>query len=133
MASLQTPTIELIEQNPEVKSHVYQQIMEFEPFITSETIISVIAKNPLKLALQYETEGKEFDKKALSKMYRIAISLKEDDTRLDAEAVHEDIFEAIRLAKEALLVKLIEIQDSMVSTQDRQIEINHFLQNPVLH
>lgn len=133
MASLLNPTIELIENNLEVKSYVYQQIMEFEPFITPETIVAVIARDPRKLALQYETEGKDFDPKEMSKLFRIAITLKEEDTRLEAEALHEDIFEAIRLAKEALLKKLITIQESIVSPGDRLMEINHFLQNPVLH
>lgn len=130
MSNLPAPSIE---HNPEVKSYIYQQIMEFEPFITPETVVSVIARDPRKLALQYETDGKEFDIKAVRKMYRIAISLKEEEVRLEAEALHEDIFEAIRLAKEALLVKLIDIQDTMISSQDRQMEINHFLQNPILH
>ena len=133
MTSLLNPTIELIEHNPEVKSYIYQQIMEFEPYVTPETVVAVIAKDPRKLALQYESEGKEFDMKELRKLYRIAISLKEGDTKIEAEGLHSDIFEAIGLAKQNLLAKLIAIHDSVVSQQDRLIEINHFLQNPVLH
>lgn len=127
------PTIELIEQNPEVKSFIYQQIADFEQFTTPQTVVTVVARDPKKLALQYETDGREFNKADLKKLYRIAVVLKEDDASVEAEGVHEDIFQAIILAKDNLLKKLIEIQDNVISQQDRISEINHYLQHPVLH
>ncbi len=133
MTHLLTPDLDLLEQNPEVKSHIYQQIMEFEPFVTPDTVISVIAKDPAKLALQYESENKEFDPVELSKMYRISISLAEDGGKLEAEGLHLDVFEAIKIAKENVLKKLALIQDSVISQQDRLIEINHVLSNRHLH
>lgn len=133
MTTLLNPTIELMEQNPEVKSFIYQQIAEFENFVTPQTVVAVVARDPRKLALQYEAEGKDFDPKKLKKLHRIAIVLTEDKAKAEAEGVHEDIFEAIRLAKVNLMQKLVAIQDSVVSQQDRIIEINHYLQHPVLH
>ncbi|WP_374075781.1 hypothetical protein [Bdellovibrio bacteriovorus] len=133
MTTLLNPTIQLIEQNPEVKSFIYQQISEFEPFVTPQTIVAVVARDPKKLAIQYETDGKEFTREGLKKLYRIAIVLNESGATVEAEGVHEDIFEAIKAAKDNLLRKLVEIQDSVVSQQDRIIEINHYLQHPVLH
>lgn len=133
MTTLLNPTIQLIEQNPEVKSFIYQQISEFEPFVTPQTIVAVLARDPKKLAIQYETDGKEFTREGLKKLYRIAIVLNESGATVEAEGVHEDIFEAIKAAKDNLLRKLVEIQDSVVSQQDRIIEINHYLQHPVLH
>lgn len=133
MTTLPNPTIQLIEQNPEVKSFIYQQIAEFEPFVTPQTIVAVVARDPKKLAIQYEADGKDFSKEELRKLYRIAIVLKESDATIEAEGVHEDIFQAIKLAKENVIKKLEEIQDSVVSQQDRIMEINHYLQHPVLH
>ncbi|MEK2689089.1 hypothetical protein [Bdellovibrio sp. GT3] len=133
MTNLQNPTIQLIEENPEVKSFIYQMINEFDGFVTPETVVTVVARNPKKLALQYETEGKEFDRRDLSKLFRIAIVLTEGDAKVEAEGVHSDIFLAIKLAKDNLMLKLMEIQDSVVSHQDRLVEINHYLQPPVLH
>ncbi|WP_295900661.1 hypothetical protein [uncultured Bdellovibrio sp.] len=133
MTTLLNPTIQLIEQNPEVKSFIYQQISEFEPFVTPQTVVAVVARDPKKLALQYETDGKEFTREGLKKLYRIAIVLNESGTTVEAEGVHEDIFEAIKAAKDNLLTKLVAIQDSVISQQDRIIEINHYLQHPVLH
>lgn len=133
MSTLLNPTIELIEQNPEVKSFIYQQIAEFEAFVTPQTIVSVVARDPKKLAIQYETEGREFDLKDLRKLYRIGIVLSEGGAKVEAEGVHADLFEAIKLAKDNLMKELINIQDSVVSSQDRLIQINHYLQHPVLH
>lgn len=133
MTTLLNPTIELIEQNPEVKSYIYQQIVDFEPFVTPQTVVAVVARDPNDLAVQYETEGKEFKPEELKSLHRIAIVLKEAETSVEAEGVHEDIYEAIKLAKENLLKELISIQDSVVSQQDRIIEINHYMQSHILH
>ncbi len=133
MTTLLNPTIQLIEQNPEVKSFIYQQIVDFEHFVTPQTVITVMARDPKRLALQYETEGKEFTAEGLKKLYRIAIILNESGTKVEAEGIHEDIFQAIKMAKESLLKELVAIQDSVVSQQDRIIEINHYLQHPNLH
>lgn len=133
MANLLNPTIEFIEKSPEVKSYIYQQITEFEPFITPETVIAVIARDPRKLALQLETDGKFIDPRKLSEMYRIAIILKEGDTQIQEEGLHEDIFQAIRIAKEKLIKRLVHIQDSVISNQDWQEQINHAIQGTQVH
>ncbi|HWU43994.1 MAG TPA: HPF/RaiA family ribosome-associated protein [Bdellovibrio sp.] len=133
MMTLLNPTIQLIEQNPDVKSFIYQQIAEFDNFVTPQTMVSVVARDPKKLAIQYETDGIEFSQDELKKLYRIAIVLNESGTKVEAEGVSEDIYQAITLAKDSLLQKLVAIQDSVVSHQDRIIEINHYLQHPVLH
>ncbi len=133
MTNLPNPTIQLIEENPEVKSYIYQTIAEFDGFVTPETVVTVVARNPKKLALQYETEGKEFNRRDLSKLYRIAIVLSDGEAKVEAEGVHQDIYLAIKLAKDNLMLKLVEIQDSIVSHQDRLVEINHYLQHPSVH
>ncbi|UYL08664.1 hypothetical protein B9G69_016600 [Bdellovibrio sp. SKB1291214] len=133
MTNLPNPTIQLIEENPEVKSFIYQQIAEFDGFVTPETEVTVVARNPKKLALQYEAEGKEFNRRDLSKLYRIAIVLSDGEAKVEAEGVHEDIYLAIKLAKDNLMLKLVEIQDSVISHQDRLVEINHYLQHPSIH
>ena len=56
-------------------------------------------------------------------MYRIGISLKEDGTKLEEEGEHEDLCEAIKIAKEKMLKTLTEIQDSVISSSDRQVQI----------
>jgi ribosome-associated translation inhibitor RaiA len=133
MVNLLNPAIELNEDSPEVKSYIYQQITEFETYITPQTVISVISKDPKKLALQYEADGKEFDLEVLRSHFRISISLSEGDAKITAEGVDKNIFTAVRLAKEELLKKLIAIQEDVVSQQERNMAIHHALQNTMIH
>ena len=133
MSSLLNPNIELLEHDPEVKSYIYQQIVEFEPFVTPDTTVAVVARDPKKLMLRYETEGREFDREKMKKMFRIAIVLKEGDTQIQEEGLHENVYEAIKLAKDALMRKLSAIQDSIMTNQERTEQINFALQNNQLH
>lgn len=137
MANLLNPEIaglqRAIEDSPEVKSYVYQQIAEFEPFVTPQTVVSVVLKNPKGLALQFEAEGKRIDPEDLKTYFRISITLREADAKINAEGVDKDIFTAIRLAKESLIKKLMAIQDSVVSQQERNMAIHHAMQNTMIH
>jgi ribosome-associated translation inhibitor RaiA len=133
MANLLNPAIELLEDSPEVKSYIYQQISEFEPYVTPQTVIAVISKNPRRLALQYEAEGKEFDMEDLASHFRISITLTDGDAKITAEGLDKNIFAAIRFAKENLLRKLVAIQDKIVSQQERNMAIHHALQNTMIH
>lgn len=133
MANLTNPTIRLLETDPEVKSYIYQQIVDFEPFVTPETVVAVVARDPRKLKIQLETEGRSVPPKALRKMHRIAIVLTEGDTSIQEEALHENLFDAIRIAKTNLLNKLSEIQDAVISNSERADQINQALANTQLH
>lgn len=133
---METPfTSQLDVQNvdPEVKSYIYQAISEFEPYCTPETQVAVISKDPLKLISHFEATGEEFDRTDLRKMYRISITLSEDGTKLEEEGLHESIYEAIRIAKEKLLKVLSEIQDNVISNQDRAIQINSVRESGSVH
>lgn len=94
-----------IEDSPEVKSFIYQQINEFNPFVTPDTVIMVISRDPQK---KDELEEEAFEN--LDYKHRIAIVLQEHEASIEAEACHDDIYEAIKLAKSSLLDRLIEIQ-----------------------
>ncbi len=134
MSNLVNPNLaHVLDENPEVRSYIYQQIVDFEPYVTPQTIVAVMAKDPMKLKLQLETEGKEISKKQLAKMYRIAIVLREDGTKITEEGLHTDLFEAIKMAKSKLIKKLEAIQDHVISYQDRVEQINQALSNPHIH
>lgn len=124
------PTQELLDANPDVKAFIYQQILEFDHFVTPDTKVTVVARNPHRLLAQYENPA---DAEHLKSSHRIAVVLVEDGASLEAEGVHSDIFTAITMAKENLIAKLIEIQESVISPQERQMAINQALQNNQIH
>ena len=127
------PTIQLENVGPEIKSYIYQVLMEFEPFTTPTTTVAVTAKDPLKLIKSMEANGVDYDRTELKSMYRISIALIEDGTKIEEEGLHEDIFEAIKMAKDNLVKVLIEIQDSVVTAQDRTMQINSVRQTGEVH
>lgn len=130
MSSVNQPELTLeLDENPEIRSFVYQQILEFEPYVTPQTIVAVIAKDPLKMRSKLKAEGQEISKRELSKMYRIAITLKEDGSQIQEEALHSDVFEAIKLAKQKLIEKLEAIQEHVLSQSERIEQINQALGN----
>lgn len=126
-------TEQLIQNDPDLKSFVYQQIAEFQPYVTPTTIAAVIAKDPQKLAMEFELKGQGRSASQLSLLHRVSIRLKDGDSVIQEEAHHENIYEAIRLAKEKLLNRLDEIHDKVVSKKDRIDEINQALQNQHKH
>ncbi|MFN8847694.1 MAG: hypothetical protein ACK5W9_12660 [Bdellovibrionales bacterium] len=129
----QTELMSAIDDNPEIRSFVYQQILEFEPYVTPQTVVAVIARDPMKLAQKMEAAGENVDRHEFSQMYRIAIILKEDGTKIQEEALHRDIYSAIRIAKEKLITKLQEIQDRIISPSDRVQQINSALTTGKIH
>lgn len=142
-SNLLKKTLDLLETDPEVKSYIYQQIHDFGPFVTPETLVMVIARDP-KAVYGSAAENEESEEIYLNELsesesiekkfkYRIAIVLKEGDSSIEAEAFHNDIFKAITLAKEKLLAHLIEIRDEIESPQDRIKAIREASDNTQIH
>ena len=115
-------TSEELESNKEIKSYINQQILDFDPFITPSTLILVIARDPQlrDTDLEIDSEASEKSKPA---NHRIVIILKEDESSIEAEAFHDDIFEAIKLAKEKLVIELLAIQNEVENSQERLMAI----------
>lgn len=136
-------TLELLETDPEIKSFIYQQILDFNPFVTPETLVMVIARDPtttytsdIKSDDEHETslhEKLEQEALLVGFKYRIAIILRDGDSAIEDEAFHDDVFEAIRLAKEKLVARLVEIQEEMESPSDRLKAIQEARNNTQIH
>lgn len=150
-------TLDLIENDPEIKSYIYQQIHDFNSFVTPETLVMVIARDPLgdykgtttditasdmdqehhiEEITEEGFEGSEIDEEDITEemrksRYRIAIVLKDGDHAIEAESFNDDIFEAIRSSKEALIQKLIEIQEEVESPQERIRAIQQASENKI--
>lgn len=125
--------LDLNDVGPEVKSYIYQLLTEFEPFTTEDTTVSVIAKDPLGLLKNEDLTDSLPSRSELKKIYRISMSLKEDDTKIEAEGWDADIYIALRKAKDALLAKLIEIQDKVMNNQERIQQIHHARNGTTVH
>lgn len=139
-------TVDLLESDPEIKSYIYQQILDFNPFVTPETLVMVVARDPSTLyanearpdsdedVFEIESQLSNEEEAIAGKFkYRIAIILKDGESAIEAEAFNNDIFEAIRLAKENLVARLIEIQEEMEKPADRIKAILEATDNTQIH
>lgn len=133
MGNYKKPHLESIQDSPEVKAFIYQVISDFAPFVTPETIVAVVAKDPLKAGEELLADFAELSKKETQSLHRISITLKEGDSKIEAEAVDRDIFIAISLAKNKLFHHLSTVQNDVVTQQERIAEINQALQSTLLH
>lgn len=101
-----------IEESPEVKSFIYQQIVDFEPFLTDSTQVSVVSRPP---------EDPQNNSEA--GLHNILFSINENGVSIEEEGCSDNIYEAILEAKNKLYKKLVSIQDSVVSQKDRLAQI----------
>lgn len=136
-------TLDLLETDPEVKSYIYQQIVDFNPFVTPETLVMVIARDPQisyseEVGIEDEEEFSDYEAEEQEAIeqnfkYRIAVVLKDGEASIEAEAFNNDVFEAIRLAKEKLVARLVEIQEEMENPKDRAKAIKEASDNTQVH
>lgn len=136
-------TVDLLESDPEIKSYIYQQILDFNPFVTPETLVMVIARDPKAMYPSELSNEEDLDltdykqpeqeASAVEYKYRIAVILKDGDSAIEAEAFHDDVFEAIRLAKEKLVTRLVEIQEELENPSDRIKAIQEARDNTQIH
>lgn len=101
-----------IEESPEVKSFIYQQIVDFEPFLTESTMVSVVSK--------FDENEK---RRSGPLRHNIQFSINENGVTLAEEGSSENIFEAILEAKNKLYRKLILLQESAISQKERLAHI----------
>lgn len=121
----------LIETDPEVKSFIYQELAELNPYVSPQTVIMVIARDP-KEPLEIDDDNYELAQ-AEKYAHRIAIVLEEDGASIEAESFNNDIFDAIRTAKSILISRLAELQEEAETPNERAELINSYSSNGQLH
>ncbi len=115
---MDTPAnLRIMESSAEVKSFIYQQIQDLEPFITSRGSIAVISKKD------------DPDVLANPDLYKIIITIKEDQGVMEEHGLSLNVYEAIIIAKNKLFNKLSQMYDEVVSQNDRTAQIEHAKQS----
>ncbi len=109
------------------REYVYQVLSELDLYTVPETVVVIAAKDPLELAENEESEFFGASKRKLSKLVRIHISMTTEGNSVESEGVAKDFHAALTEAKNLLLQTLGELQDSAISSADRQAEISSAL------
>lgn len=133
MSEKSNKTSRLIDDNPEVKSYMYQLLTELEPFVSPQTVVAVVARDPKKLKMHFETNGIEMSENEIKKLHRVAIVLSDDGAKVEAEGWDQDIYKALYKAKENLVTILSDIHDKVISNQERMEQINTAISGGNIH
>ena len=99
------------------KAYIYQQLVDFEPFLTPYTSL-LIEHHHIKMK-----KGKN------EKSHFVRIILMEGEVQLEAEAKGFHVFDAIQVAKKHLMLHLQKIQENVISSRERNSQIHHILFN----
>ncbi|OQW50432.1 MAG: hypothetical protein A4S09_01165 [Proteobacteria bacterium SG_bin7] len=117
-------TVETFASDPEVKAHIYQQLTEFEPYLLPGSHIAVLIKD--RKAVSSNKTGKKAG-------VVVTFSLSAEGGQIHGKGAAADVYEAAKIAKNDILKQFDSIQNQLVSTQDREVEINEIMTNPTGH
>ncbi len=109
-------TLDKLQNDSEVRSFVYQQMVDFQTFVSPETVLTA---HPIKA----KKTGR----------YRVALQLHDGENSIKSMGEDKNIFEAIRKAKVQMIKHLVAVQDAIMSSQDRVEQVNDVLANTHLH
>lgn len=124
---------EVRSEDPELRAFIYQQIQEFRPYISLNTVIEIVEKDIKGLLKNLELEGVDVDPNEFEGKTRVMIKLTENQSNIEVEGLGEDVFSAIGEAKLKMIKVLQEIQNEVVSQNERLQEINRALSSVVFH
>ncbi len=111
----------------ELRAYIYQQLAEFQPYVTAETVIEVIADDSAEWLERQLQNGEAVDRDGIKGKFLIRIVLIDGGSKLQGTGVATDVYSAIRVSKENLLKLLIDIQEKVISTKDRLMEIHEIV------
>ena len=98
------------------KAYIYQQLMDFEPFLTPHTALMIE---------HYRVRGKN---------HSVRIILIEGEVQLESEGKGLHVFDAVQTAKKHLILHLQKIQETVINSEERDSQIHHILFNSgILH
>jgi hypothetical protein len=112
-----------LEHDPEVKSFIYQMINEFSGYVTPTTIAAVVSKDP---SLSHDDdlgEHKKLNKKQLAAMLRIAVTLSDQGTQITEEGLAENVFDALKIAKDKMVKRLDLLHNEITSKHERFVQL----------
>ena len=107
-----------LENHPEIRAYIYQQLNDLAPFMLPETQTGIMI-HKVKEEKTSEQPG-----------YVVKVFLQTGESQIAAHGEQDDLYEAIADAKTKLLSQMLEIQDEVVSAGDREAEIPRCSSHP---
>lgn len=103
------PAENAIENDREFKAHIYQQLVELQPYLTSDSQVAVMVQ---------QEESDEFT---------LTLVTTWGEYRLESEGTDEDVYSAFGIAKRRMIEQLDEWYNAAVDTSERDAQIQGYL------
>ena len=116
--------VKAIENDREFKAHIYQQLVELQPFLQTDSQISVLVQLEANRAETNQESVLESEGEPTVVLCLVATM---GDLRLESEGRNNDIYEAFHLAKLGMIQELEDYHDSSVDSLDRESKIQSLL------
>lgn len=117
-----TGTIEAIENDREFKAHIYQQLVDLQPFLSPESQIAVLVQQDSD---QDEAEAHDHDQNTQG--YTLTLVATLGEYRLESEGHRSDLYEAFGIAKAKMREQLEELHSAAVDSAERDARIRMLL------
>ena len=104
-----------IENDREFKAHVYQQLVDLQPFLSPESQVSVLVQV-------------EKDEESAAVEYALSLVATLGDYRIEVEGRAEDLYVALGLAKQRMVEQLDDVYGSSIDSTEREAQIQTLLQ-----
>ena len=128
-----------VENDREFKAHMYQQLVELQPFLASDSQVAVVVEvqdvpefDEIKNTAAKATQGSP----ASTGKEEIVLTLVTNwgEYKVEAEGRDQDLYSAFSAAKEKLKHLLDEYYNSAIDSDERDAQIQHLLNgNSLLH
>ena len=103
----------------EFMAHVYQQLVDLQPFLSPESQVAVVVKVGADEDVLADVEEIED-----SDSYLLTLVATLGDHRLEAEGRNADLYEALGIAKRKMLQQLDDVYSSAIDAGERNSEID---------
>lgn len=108
------PSVATVENDREFKAHIYQQLVDLQPFLSPDSQVAVLVQ-------QDQDELEDEDAYALTLVATLG------DYRLESEGRDADLYEAFSIAKRKMLQQLEEWYNAAIDSTERDEQINTLL------
>lgn len=115
--------VEAIQNDREFKAHVYQQLVDLQPFLAPDSQVAVIVNIG-----QDDEEDEDSESLDNEKKYALTLIATLGDYRLEAQGRNSDLYEALGIAKRKMMQQLDEVFNSVIDSNERNSEIDDLMQ-----
>jgi ribosome-associated translation inhibitor RaiA len=100
-----------LEDDREFKAHIYQQLVDLQPFLAPDSQVAVLVQPS-------EENAEDFTLTLVTNL---------GEYRIEAEGDAPDVYDAFDIAKERMLEQLEEAMNSAIDPAEREAEIQSYL------